>query len=98
MLLFNKKITASQACQRNLVTEVFPNETFQKETEARLLQYAKLPKVVSIISRGCQCKNQAVPIWVAQASYIYTLCISTMTKFVLNQQWMALKMCLKFPN
>ncbi|XP_071176159.1 enoyl-CoA delta isomerase 2-like isoform X1 [Mytilus edulis] len=45
MLLFNKKITAQEACDRNLVSEVFPNDVFQRETEARVQQYAKLPKI-----------------------------------------------------
>ena len=49
LLLFNKKITAKEACDRNLVTEVFPDSVFVKETETRIQQYAKLPKVVSIV-------------------------------------------------
>uniref|UniRef100_UPI00398EF36D enoyl-CoA delta isomerase 2 isoform X2 n=1 Tax=Pristiophorus japonicus TaxID=55135 RepID=UPI00398EF36D len=44
ILLFNKKLTAAQACERGLVTEVFPDSTFQKEVWKRLLAYAKLPK------------------------------------------------------
>ncbi|KAJ8303318.1 hypothetical protein KUTeg_019714 [Tegillarca granosa] len=45
LLLFNKKITAVEACERNLVTEVFPDGTFKSETEARVKEYAKLPKI-----------------------------------------------------
>ncbi|XP_051871918.1 enoyl-CoA delta isomerase 2, mitochondrial isoform X3 [Pristis pectinata] len=44
ILLFNKKLTAAQACELGLVTEVFPNSTFQKEVWKRLHTYAKLPK------------------------------------------------------
>ncbi|KAL3860200.1 hypothetical protein ACJMK2_010356 [Sinanodonta woodiana] len=44
LLLFNRKITAAQAFERNLVTEVFPDSTFQKEVDAKVKQYAQLPK------------------------------------------------------
>ncbi|XP_008940947.1 PREDICTED: enoyl-CoA delta isomerase 2, mitochondrial [Merops nubicus] len=44
MLLFNKKLTAAEACAQGLVTEVFPERTFQKEVWARLEAYAALPK------------------------------------------------------
>ncbi|XP_050397648.1 enoyl-CoA delta isomerase 2 isoform X1 [Patella vulgata] len=43
LLLFNKKITAKEALERNLVTEVFPDHSFQKETTTRVEQYAQLP-------------------------------------------------------
>ncbi|CAJ1081560.1 enoyl-CoA delta isomerase 2%2C mitochondrial [Xyrichtys novacula] len=43
MLLFNKKLTASQACEFGLVTEVFPDSNFQTEVWTRLKNYAKLP-------------------------------------------------------
>lgn len=43
MLLFNKKLTASQACVQGLVTEVFPDSSFQSEVWTRLKAYAKLP-------------------------------------------------------
>ncbi|XP_029446435.1 enoyl-CoA delta isomerase 2, mitochondrial isoform X1 [Rhinatrema bivittatum] len=44
ILIFNKVLTAVEACDRGLVTEVFPDTTFQKEVWARLKNYAKLPK------------------------------------------------------
>ncbi|XP_061615135.1 LOW QUALITY PROTEIN: enoyl-CoA delta isomerase 2, mitochondrial [Phyllopteryx taeniolatus] len=44
MLLFNKKLTAFQACQLGLVTEVFPDGSFQTEVRSRLKSYAKLPR------------------------------------------------------
>ncbi|XP_051542654.1 enoyl-CoA delta isomerase 2-like [Myxocyprinus asiaticus] len=44
MLLFNKKLTAVQACELGLVTEVFPENTFQSEVWTRLKAYAKLPR------------------------------------------------------
>ncbi len=47
MLLFNKKLTAAQACEVGLVTEVFPESSFQSEVWTRLKAYAKLPKNVS---------------------------------------------------
>lgn len=43
MLLFNKKLTAAQACEFGLVTEVFPDSSFQSEVWTRLKAYAKLP-------------------------------------------------------
>ncbi|XP_070708933.1 enoyl-CoA delta isomerase 2 [Pempheris klunzingeri] len=43
MLLFNKKLTAAQACDLGLVTEVFPDSSFQSEVWTRLKEYAKLP-------------------------------------------------------
>ncbi|CAH2284224.1 enoyl- delta isomerase 2, mitochondrial isoform X2 [Pelobates cultripes] len=44
MLLFNKLVTAKTACDVGLVTEVFPDSTFQREVWTRLQAYAKLPK------------------------------------------------------
>ncbi|XP_062986405.1 enoyl-CoA delta isomerase 2-like isoform X4 [Elgaria multicarinata webbii] len=44
MLLFNKKITADEACTQGLVTEVFADSTFQAEVWTRLKAYANLPK------------------------------------------------------
>ncbi|KAL8583176.1 hypothetical protein ACOMHN_046560 [Nucella lapillus] len=43
LLLFNRKVTAQEACDRNLVTQVFPEDVFQKETEALVAYYGSLP-------------------------------------------------------
>ncbi|XP_047205603.1 enoyl-CoA delta isomerase 2, mitochondrial [Girardinichthys multiradiatus] len=43
MLLFNKKLTATQACELGLITEVFPDSSFQSEVWTRLKTYAQLP-------------------------------------------------------
>ncbi|KAM6454717.1 enoyl-CoA delta isomerase 2 isoform 1-T1 [Liasis olivaceus] len=51
MLLFNKKLTAAEACSRGLVTEVFPDSTFQKEVWTRLKAYANLPKKTLAVSK-----------------------------------------------
>ncbi|XP_013918393.1 PREDICTED: enoyl-CoA delta isomerase 2, mitochondrial [Thamnophis sirtalis] len=51
MLLFNKKLTAAEACSQGLVTEVFPDSTFQKEVWARLKAYANLPKKSLAVSK-----------------------------------------------
>lgn len=48
MLLFNKKLTATQAFEQGLVTEVFPDSSFQTEVWTRLRGYASLPRNVSI--------------------------------------------------
>ncbi|OWF34767.1 enoyl-CoA delta isomerase 2, mitochondrial-like [Mizuhopecten yessoensis] len=44
LLLFNRKITAVEAMERNLVTEVFPDHAFKQEATARVEKFAKLPK------------------------------------------------------
>ncbi|XP_069469546.1 enoyl-CoA delta isomerase 2-like [Ambystoma mexicanum] len=44
MLLFNKKLTSTQACDQGLVTEVFPDSTFQSQVSNRIKAYAQLPK------------------------------------------------------
>ncbi|NXG41943.1 ECI2 isomerase, partial [Psilopogon haemacephalus] len=51
MLLFSKKLTAAEACAQGLVTEVFPERTFQKEVWARLETYSKLPKNSLAVSK-----------------------------------------------
>uniref|UniRef100_A0A8D0BMN7 Delta(3)-Delta(2)-enoyl-CoA isomerase n=1 Tax=Salvator merianae TaxID=96440 RepID=A0A8D0BMN7_SALMN len=51
MLLFNKKLTAAEACAQGLVTNVFPDNTFQKEVWARLKTYANLPRNSLAISK-----------------------------------------------
>ena len=47
LLLFNKKISAAEAFNRNLVTEVIPDSSFQKETQTKIEALAKLQKEVS---------------------------------------------------
>ncbi|KAM4688971.1 enoyl-CoA delta isomerase 2-like [Discoglossus pictus] len=44
MLLFNKKLTARQACDLGLVNEIFSECTFQQEVWAKLKEYATFPK------------------------------------------------------
>ncbi|XP_041269190.1 enoyl-CoA delta isomerase 2 isoform X2 [Onychostruthus taczanowskii] len=51
MLLFNKKLTAAEACAQGLVTEVFPDRSFQKEVWERLEAYASLPKNSLAVSK-----------------------------------------------
>ncbi|XP_055964510.1 enoyl-CoA delta isomerase 2 isoform X2 [Sorex fumeus] len=43
MLIFGKKLTAGEAFDQGLVTQVFPDSTFQKEVWARLKAFSKLP-------------------------------------------------------
>lgn len=47
MLIFGKKLTAGEACAQGLVTEVFPDSTFQTEVWTRLKAYSKIPPNVS---------------------------------------------------
>ncbi|XP_032717380.1 enoyl-CoA delta isomerase 2, mitochondrial isoform X3 [Lontra canadensis] len=51
MLIFGKKLTAREACAQGLVTEVFPDSTFQKEVWTRLKAYSKLPQNAMRISK-----------------------------------------------
>ncbi|XP_056868753.1 enoyl-CoA delta isomerase 2, mitochondrial isoform X1 [Takifugu flavidus] len=51
MLLFNKKLTAAQACDLGLVTEVFPDSSFQAEVWSRLKGYGKLPPNCLLFSK-----------------------------------------------
>ena len=47
MMLFGKKLTAAEAKTVSLITDVFPDHSFQKEVWVRLKEYAALPKNVS---------------------------------------------------
>ncbi|XP_014929067.2 enoyl-CoA delta isomerase 2 isoform X1 [Acinonyx jubatus] len=51
MLIFGKKLTAAEACAQGLVSEVFPDSTFQKEVWTRLKAYSKLPPNAMRISK-----------------------------------------------
>lgn len=42
ILMFNKKLTASEAAERNLVTKVYSSSTFESAVEARLKEMAQL--------------------------------------------------------
>ncbi|XP_064640687.1 enoyl-CoA delta isomerase 2-like [Lineus longissimus] len=44
MLLFNKKLTAQEALDRNLVSAVFPDAVFKEQTAEIIKQMAELPK------------------------------------------------------
>ncbi|XP_071520175.1 enoyl-CoA delta isomerase 2-like isoform X1 [Panulirus ornatus] len=52
MLLFNKKITAQEACDLGFVTCVFPDGSFQQEVWPKLEAYAKLPAKSLIYSKA----------------------------------------------
>ncbi|ELW48093.1 enoyl-CoA delta isomerase 2, mitochondrial isoform X2 [Tupaia chinensis] len=52
MLVFGKKLTAGEACAQGLVTEVFPDSTFQREVWTRLKAYAKLPANTLRVSKN----------------------------------------------
>jgi peroxisomal 3,2-trans-enoyl-CoA isomerase len=51
MLLFGRKITAHEACERNLVAKVLPSATFEHEAWTMVEAYSKLPPQV----RVCMC-------------------------------------------
>jgi len=43
VLLFNRKLTAQEAFERNIVTEVVPNINFQSEVARKIEEFSKLP-------------------------------------------------------
>ncbi|KAM4689090.1 enoyl-CoA delta isomerase 2-like [Discoglossus pictus] len=51
ILLFNKILTAREACDLGLVTEVFPDSTFHQEVWAKLKAYSTLPKNLLTFSK-----------------------------------------------
>ncbi|KRX95249.1 Enoyl-CoA delta isomerase 2, mitochondrial, partial [Trichinella pseudospiralis] len=51
MLLFNRKITAQEAKRRNIVTEVFQQDTFSEQVNKRIEQLSALPPQGLLISK-----------------------------------------------
>ena len=45
-LLFNRKLTAQEALERNLVTEIVPHGEFQTLAWKKVESFSKLPKEV----------------------------------------------------
>ena len=45
--MFNRKLTAQEAYERNLVTEIVPDELFESKVLEKLTEISKLPKEVS---------------------------------------------------
>ncbi|XP_052585206.1 enoyl-CoA delta isomerase 2-like [Peromyscus californicus insignis] len=58
MLLFGKKLSAREAWAQGLVTEVFPESTFENEVWTRLKAYVKLPPNAMKISKELMRKNE----------------------------------------
>ncbi|XP_036044481.1 enoyl-CoA delta isomerase 2-like [Onychomys torridus] len=58
MLLFGKKLTAREAWAQGLVTEVFPESTFESEVWTRLKAYAKLPPNAMKVARELMRKHE----------------------------------------
>lgn len=57
MLLFGKKLTATEAMHHGLVNAVFPAQSFRAETERRVLQFSELPPKSLVLSKGIIRKN-----------------------------------------
>ena len=49
LLLFNKKISTTEACKLGLVTEVYPASTFQSDVWPKLKEMSELPPLVTIL-------------------------------------------------
>uniref|UniRef100_A0A8C6MPK3 Delta(3)-Delta(2)-enoyl-CoA isomerase n=1 Tax=Mus spicilegus TaxID=10103 RepID=A0A8C6MPK3_MUSSI len=67
MLLFGKKLTAREAWAQGLVTEVFPESTFETEVWTRLKTYAKLPPNVMRISKELIRKHEKQKLYTVNA-------------------------------
>lgn len=67
MLLFGKKLTAREAWAQGLVTEVFPESTFETEVWTRLKTYAKLPPNGMRISKELIRKHERQKLYTANA-------------------------------
>ncbi len=52
VLLFGRKLTAQEAFDRGLVTEIFPDSSFQEDLQKKLDQYSQLPRQVGFSSLG----------------------------------------------
>lgn len=73
MLLFGKKLTAREAWAQGLVTEVFPESTFETEVWTRLKTYAKLPPNAMRISKELIRKNEKEKLYAVNAEECTTL-------------------------
>ncbi|XP_034365925.1 enoyl-CoA delta isomerase 2 isoform X1 [Arvicanthis niloticus] len=90
MLLFGKKLTAREAWAQGLVTEVFPESTFETEVWTRLKTYAKLPPNAMRISKELIRKNEKEKLHAVNAEECTTLqaqwlseeCINAIMSFV----------------
>lgn len=90
MLLFGKKLTAREAWAQGLVTEVFPESTFETEVWTRLKTYAKLPPNAMRISKELIRKNEKEKLYAVNAEECTTLqarwlseeCINAIMSFV----------------
>uniref|UniRef100_A0A8C5ZLT6 Delta(3)-Delta(2)-enoyl-CoA isomerase n=1 Tax=Marmota marmota marmota TaxID=9994 RepID=A0A8C5ZLT6_MARMA len=90
MLILGRKLTAGEACARGLVTEVFPESTFQKEVWTRLKAYAKLPTNSLRISKELIRSNEkeklhavnAEECTVLQGRWLSEECMNALMNFV----------------
>ncbi|XP_052012815.1 enoyl-CoA delta isomerase 2 isoform X1 [Apodemus sylvaticus] len=90
MLLFGKKLTAREAWAQGLVTEVFPENTFETEVWTRLKTYTKLPPNAMRISKELIRKNEKEKLHAVNAEECTTLqarwlseeCINAIMSFV----------------
>ncbi len=51
-LIFNRKLNAQEALERNLVTEVIPHSEFNIKSWQKIEAFSKLPKESLLASRG----------------------------------------------
>lgn len=53
MLLFNKRLNAQEAYERNLVNEIVADKDFHKVCEQKLEKFSKIPKKVEFFFSNC---------------------------------------------
>ena len=82
MLLFGRRISAKQACDWGLVTEVFPDHTFQKDVTARIAELGKLPQQVCIICKCGFITNAGEYLYVCISMHLGRLCRKKIQGFI----------------
>ncbi|XP_008829887.1 enoyl-CoA delta isomerase 2, mitochondrial isoform X1 [Nannospalax galili] len=84
MLIFGKKLTAKEAWAQGLVTEVFPESTFQQEVWTKLKRYAKLPPNAMRISKELIRKSEKEKLYAVNAEECTTLQSKWLTEECIN--------------
>lgn len=51
--MFNKRLSAQEACERNLVNEVVADKEFQRVCNEKLEAFSKIPKMVKEKKKSC---------------------------------------------
>lgn len=74
VLLFNRRLNAVEAFERNLVNQVVPEKDFKKVCDEKLALFAKIPQNVTYIF-SCFCYFAYLKTLVKQLEILDDLCI-----------------------